>query len=322
MNKTLVIMAAGMGSRYGGLKQIEQVGPDGSLIIDYSIYDAKRAGFNKVVFIIKKQIEEQFYEAIGKRIEKQINVEYVFQELDDIPAEFKVPEGREKPWGTGQAILACKNAVNEPFLVINADDFYGRGSFESMANWIEAEKPDDSKPYKCAISGYILKNTLSESGHVARGVCEVNEDGYLTDINERLKIMRIDGKTKYAIDDSTWVEVDENSFVSMNMWCFGAQMPQEIEGRFYEFLKNEVPKNPLKAESILPNIVRDMLHEKRCTVKVIPTSERWFGVTYKQDKDSVVDAIRQKVESGEYPEVLWCNTDKSHSKQSKSNVNF
>ncbi|HOD03355.1 MAG TPA: sugar phosphate nucleotidyltransferase [Clostridiales bacterium] len=305
LDKTLVIMAAGMGSRYGGLKQIESVGPDGSLIIDYSIYDAKRAGFNKVVFIIKKQIEQQFYEAIGKRIEKQINTEYVFQELSDIPKEFHVPENREKPWGTGQAILACKDVVNEPFLVINADDFYGKGTFKAMANWIDAEKPDDKKPYKFAMAGYILKNTLSRSGHVARGVCDVGQDGYLVDINERLKIMRIDGQTKYALEDDTWVDVDENSFVSMNMWCFGAQMPQEIEKRFYEFLKNEVPENPLKAESVLPNIVRDILHEELCTVKVIPTNERWFGVTYKEDKESVVSAILEKIKSGEYPEVLW-----------------
>lgn len=297
-------MAAGMGSRYGGLKQIEPVGPDGSLIIDYSIYDAKRAGFNKLVFIIKRQIEEQFYEAIGKRIEKQIEVEYVFQELDDIPGEFKVPEGREKPWGTGQAILACKDAVKSPFLVINADDFYGRGAFQAMADWIEAEKPDSVKPYKFAMAGYILKNTLSESGHVARGVCE-ESGGYLADINERLKIMRIDGQPKYEAEDGTWTDVDENSFVSMNMWCFGEHMPREIEKRFYAFLKNDVPKNPLKAESVLPNIVRDILHEKLCTVKVIPTDERWFGVTYKEDKESVTSAIREKIEAGEYPAVLW-----------------
>lgn len=305
MKKSLVIMAAGMGSRYGGLKQIDPVGPDGSLIIDYSIYDARRAGFDKVVFIIKKQIEQQFYEVIGNRIKKQMDVEYVFQELENIPDGFSVPTGREKPWGTGQAILACKGIVNEPFLVINADDFYGKTSFKVMADWIDAEKPDGMKPYKFAMAGYILKNTLSESGHVARGVCSVNNGGYLDDINERTKIMRINGDTKYALDDETWVDVDENSYVSMNMWALPPQMPQEIEKRFSAFLENEVPENPLKSESLLPNIVHDMLREKLCTVKVLHTDERWFGVTYKEDKKSVTDAVLQKVKNGEYPENLW-----------------
>lgn len=305
MDKTLVIMAAGMGSRYGGLKQLEPVGPDGSLIIDYSIYDAKRAGFNKVVFIIKKEIEQQFYEAIGKRIEKHIKVEYVFQELDAIPKGFSIPKDRVKPWGTGQAILECKNVINEPFLVINADDFYGKDAYQAMADWIELEKPDKTKPYKISMAGYILKNTLSDTGHVARGVCEVNEDGFLTDINERLKVQKKQGQTKFAIEDDTWVDVDENSFVSMNMWGLSAHMPKEIESRFQNFLENEVPKNPLKAEFLLPNIIRDILHEKLCTVKVVPTNERWFGVTYKEDKESVISAIKQKIELGEYPAILW-----------------
>ncbi len=305
MDKTLVIMAAGMGSRYGGLKQIESVGPDGSLIIDYSIYDARRAGFNKVVFIIKKEIEKDFNQAIGDRIKKQLAVEYVYQEIADIPPQFRVPEGRIKPWGTGQAILACKDKVNEPFLVINADDFYGKESFQLMADWIDAAKPDGEKPYAFALAGYILKNTLTENGTVARGVCETDESGFLTDITERTKIKRNDGQTQFENEDGSWTDVDENSFVSMNMWCFPAAMPCEIEPRFNRFLTENVPVNPEKSEFLLPTVVHDLLTEELCTVKVIPTEESWYGVTYKQDKQSVVDAIAAKTDGGEYPETLW-----------------
>ena len=304
MDKTLVILAAGMGSRYGGLKQIDPVGPNNSIIIDYSIYDAIKAGFNKVVFIIKKENEELFKEVIGDKVSKHVKVEYVFQSLDKLPEGFSCPEERVKPWGTAHAVLCCKGVVNEPFVVINSDDFYGSGAYANLGNWIEKTDFSGDK-YKFAMAGYYLKNTLTDNGTVSRGVCEVDENGQLKDVIERTKIMRVNGKISYTEDEESWTELPEDSIGSMNCWCFPAGILDEIEKYFIEFLENEVPENPLKSEFFLPFLVRDMLSEGKCTVDVIETSDRWFGVTYKEDKPDVVASISALVEEGKYPEKLW-----------------
>lgn len=304
MDKTLVILAAGMGSRYGGLKQIDPVGPNNSIIIDYSIYDAVKAGFNKVVFIIKKENEELFKEVIGNKVSKYVKVEYVFQSLDKIPEGFSCPEERVKPWGTGHAVLCCKDVVNEPFVVINSDDFYGSGAFSLLSRWID-ETDFSGDKFKFAMAGYYLKNTLTENGTVSRGVCQVNEKGQLEDIIERTKIMRIDGEISYTDDGENWTALPEESVASMNCWCFPAGIFDEIGTHFVDFLKNEVSENPLKSEFFLPFFVRDMLSENKCTVDVLETSDKWFGVTYKEDKPDVVASISALVKDGKYPEKLW-----------------
>lgn len=304
MDKTLVILAAGMGSRYGGLKQIDPVGPNNSIIIDYSIYDAVKAGFNKVVFIIKKENEALFKEVIGDKVSKHVKVEYVFQSLDKLPEGFSVPKERVKPWGTAHAILCCKGVVNEPFVVINSDDFYGSGAYSILSDWIDNTDFSDDK-FKFAMAGYYLKNTLTDNGTVSRGVCDVNENGQLNDVIERTKIMRVNGKISFTEDGESWTELPENCVASMNCWCFPAGILNEIEKYFVDFLKNEVPENPLKSEFFLPFLVRDMLKEEKCTVDVLETPDKWFGVTYKEDKPDVVASISALVESGKYPEKLW-----------------
>ncbi len=304
MNKTLVILAAGMGSRYGGLKQIDPVGPDNSIIIDYSIFDAVKNGFNKVVFIIKKENEELFRQVIGDKVSKYVQVEYVFQSTDKLPEGFTCPEERVKPWGTAHAVYCCKGVVNEPFMVINSDDFYGRGAFETVAGWVENTDFSGDK-YKFAMAGYYLKNTLTENGTVSRGVCDVDDNGQLVDVVERTKIMRVNGKISYTEDEQNWTELPEDSLCSMNCWCFPAEFIDEIEKYFIEFLKNEVPGNPLKSEFFLPFLVRDLLSEKKCTVDVLKTKDKWFGVTYKEDKPDVVKSVQALVDAGVYPEKLW-----------------
>lgn len=304
MDKTLVILAAGMGSRYGGLKQIDPVGPDNSIIIDYSVYDALKSGFNKVVFIIKKENEQLFREAIGDKVSKHIKVEYVFQSLEQLPDGFEVPEGRVKPWGTAHAVYCCKGVVNEPFAVINSDDFYGRGAYGAVSRWVESVKPADGI-YKIAMAGYFLKNTLTDNGAVSRGVCEVGEEGQLIDIVERTQIKRVDGKIAYTDDGEKWNELPEDSYASMNFWCFPPEVIDCIESHFVDFLENEVPSNPLKSEFFLPFLVRDLLDEKKCTVDVLETADRWFGVTYKEDKPDVVKSVQALVDDGVYPEKLW-----------------
>ena len=304
MNKTLVILAAGMGSRYGGLKQIDPVGPDNSIIIDYSIFDAVKAGFNKVVFIIKKENEQLFREVIGDKVSKHIDVEYVFQSLDKLPEGYSCPEGREKPWGTAHAIYCCKGVVNEPFMVINSDDFYGSGAFSVVSDWIE--KTDfSSRPYNFAMAGYLLKNTLTDNGTVSRGVCQVDENGKLIDVIERTKIMRVNGKISFTEDGEGWEELPEESVASMNCWCFPSEILDEIECYLKEFLDNQVKDNPLKSEFYLPFLVRDLLLERKCGVDVLKTTDKWFGVTYKEDKPEVVKSIGALVDSGAYPEKLW-----------------
>lgn len=304
MNKTtLVIMAAGMGSRYGGLKQMDPVGPSGELIIDYSIYDALRAGFNKVVFIIKEEIEEAFKEVIGKRTEGLIDTEYVYQNINDLPEGFKIPEGRIKPWGTGHAVLSCRNAVDTPFAVINADDFYGRTSFQVIHDYLCTMK-DDKGIYEYSMVGFKLENTLTDHGHVARGICTVSKDGYLEKIQERTKIKKIGEAAKYTLDDVNWVEIPSEATVSMNTWGFNTSIFKELEAQFPEFL-NKNSNNLQKAEYFLPEVVDNLISVDKARVKVLTSTERWYGVTYKEDKPVVKEAINNMIENGIYPENLW-----------------
>jgi len=303
MKPTLVIMAAGIGSRYGGLKQIDPVGQNGEIIIDYSIYDALKAGFGKVVFIINRNIEEAFKENIGNKIEKLVDTDYVFQSVDDIPKGFKVPDGRVKPWGTGHAVLSCKNHVSTPFAVINADDFYGPSSFQKIGKHLMNLKDSDSLYNYCMV-GFKLENTLTENGHVARGVCTVNKEGYLEEIHERTKIQRFEDGTKYTEDGENWVLIPEGSTVSMNMWGFTPSIFNELKARFPEFLrKNE--SNLAKAEYFLPSVVDNLISSGKAVVRVLPSEEKWYGVTYKEDKPVVKNAISEMVKRGVYPANLW-----------------
>ncbi len=300
----LVIMAAGMGSRYGGLKQIDPVDEQGNIIMDFSIYDAVRAGFEKVVFIIKHQIEEEFKKSIGERIAKYVEVEYVFQELDKLPEGFTVPEGRVKPFGTGHAILCAKNAISGPFAVINADDYYGSQAFKEIYRQLTTIA-DDGK-YRYAMVGYELHKTLTENGHVARGVCVVDEDNKLVKINERTRIEKHGENAEYTEDGGeTWTVLPKDSLVSMNMWGFTNSIMTELEERFVTFLKEELPANTEKAEYFLPFVVDELLQEGKATVEVLKTPDVWHGVTYKEDKPQVVEAIGKLKAQGLYPDVLW-----------------
>ena len=300
----LVIMAAGMGSRYGGLKQIDPVDPQGHIIMDFSVYDAMKAGFKKFVFVIKKQIEEDFKAVIGDRIEKVAEVHYAFQEMDKIPPVIDIPADRVKPWGTGHAILCCKEFLDAPFAVINADDFYGRDAFVQLYNYLkDAEEAD---PMKISMVGYVLENTLTDHGHVARGVCRVNEAGYLEKIDERTMIQKIDGQAHFSEDGGeTFVPVSNTAPVSMNMWGFPLAYLRALEEKFPEFLKKTVKENPLKGEFYLPVVVDELLSEKKATVKVLHSADKWFGVTYKEDKPGVEAGIQQLKDKGVYPVKLW-----------------
>lgn len=290
----LVIMAAGIGSRFGGgIKQLEPVGPNGEIIMDYSIRDAIEAGFDKVVFVIRKDLEKDFKEVIGNRIEKQIPVEYAFQELDDIPEKFRAKfPGRKKPWGTGQAILACKGKVEEPFLVINADDFYGKEAYVEAYKYLKEEKGKAEKEPVCMV-GFVLKNTLSENGGVTRGVCEVDEAGLLTNIVETHNIVR---KGEKAEAENGEKELELNVPVSMNMWGLQPEFLDILEKGFYEFLEETDPED-LKAEYLLPTIIGGLLNEGKAEVTVLQSKDKWFGVTYKEDKESVVNAIKELIEN-------------------------
>ena len=303
-NTTLVIMAAGIGSRFGGgIKQLEPMGPNGEIIMDYSIYDAKEAGFNKVVCIIRKDIEEDFREIIGKRIEKVIDVEYVFQSLDDLPEGFKAPAERKKPWGTGQAVLCCKGVVNEPFAVINADDYYGKEAFKKVHDYLVGERTSDKK-YDMCMAGFILKNTLSENGGVTRGVCVVDKNDYLTNVVETGGIcMTEDGKISHE-DNGTDMEITPEQHVSMNMWGFIPDFLDELEVGFKEFLQS-IPEGEVKKEYLLPSIVDQLIQSGDASVKVLETKDKWFGVTYKEDKESVVLSFKKLIADGVYPENLW-----------------
>ncbi len=300
----LVIMAAGMGSRYGGLKQIDPVDKEGHIIMDFSIFDAKRAGFEKVVFIIKKENEADFKEAVGKRMEEIMDVSYVFQDLHNIPEGFEVPEGRVKPWGTAHAVLSAIDEVDGPFAVINADDYYGRHAFEVIYDYLTTHE-DDSR-YRYTMVGYRLGNTLTENGHVSRGVCTVDSKGYLTGICERTYIVMTPDGAAYSEDDGqTLIPISPDERVSMNMWGFSASFMAELKKQFSDFLTNEMPKNPLKAEYFLPSVVSSLLADNKATVQVLHSNDKWYGVTYKEDKQGVVDALQAMKDKGLYPEKLW-----------------
>jgi len=302
---TLVIMAAGLGSRYGGLKQIDPIGPNGEILIDYSIYDAKKAGFGKVVFIIKEDINDLFLESIGRRIEKQIDTEYVFQNTNNLPIGFSQLAERTKPWGTAHALLCCKDTVNTPFAVINADDYYGPSSYKVLCEYlnnIETQKTS----YQYCMVGFVLENTLTESGHVARGICSVNSAGYLKEIHERTKIKRFGVKSKYTEDDKNWITIPPKSTVSMNAWGFSTDIFAELKSSFPIFLEKSKDKR-LTAEYFLPEVVGNLITEKKASVKVLPSQERWYGVTYQEDKPILKQAILEMIQKGIYHERLWGN---------------
>lgn len=305
MNKpVLVVMAAGMGSRYGGLKQLEPVGPHGELIIDYSIYDARRAGFETVIFVIKRELEADFRATIGDRLSAYMEVRYAFQELSDLPEGYAVPEGRVKPWGTAQATLAARSLVDGPLAVINADDYYGPEGFRAIYDYLSAH-PDQAF-YEYAMVGYLLKNTVTEHGHVARGVCSVDESGYLTDIVERVRIEREGDHARYTEDDGeTWSHLDGETPVSMNLWGFSGSFLPETWKRFPAFLENALAQNPEKAEYFLPSVVSELIAEQKARVKVLASSDKWYGVTYQADRPTVVAALQAMTDRGLYPKPLW-----------------
>jgi hypothetical protein len=301
----LVVMAAGMGSRYGGLKQMDPVGEHGQVILDYSVFDARQAGFETVVFIIKHEIEDAFKEMVGNRISKVMNVKYAYQQLDNLPAGYAVPEGRTKPWGTSHAILSAKDEIHGPFAVINADDYYGPEAFKSIYDYLSSH-PDTDNMYEYTMVGYLLKNTVTDNGHVARGVCEANAEGFLTDINERTQIEKhSDGIAYTENSGETWVSLPDETIVSMNLWGFTESFVAEAEQRFGAFLDKALVENPLKGEYFLPSVVDELLREKKARVQVLTSRDKWYGVTYKEDKPVVVAAIKEKTENGEYPDNLW-----------------
>ncbi|MCI9011826.1 sugar phosphate nucleotidyltransferase [uncultured Oscillibacter sp.] len=304
MNKpVLVIMAAGMGSRYGGLKQLDPVGNHGQLIIDYSIYDARRAGFETVVFVIKPEIEEDFKRCIGDRVSKSMDVRYAYQLKEDLPEGYCVPEERRKPWGTAHAALAARNVVDGPFAVINADDYYGPEAFREIYGYLSAHA--DGDVYEYVMVGYLLKNTVTENGTVARGVCEETADNFLTRVTERTKIEKGEPPRYTEDDGQTWTELPGDTIVSMNMWGFTRSFLDEAWARFPAFLDKALAENPAKAEYFLPTVVSQLIDEGKARVKVLRSEDKWYGVTYREDKPTVVSAIAEKTASGLYPDRLW-----------------
>jgi len=304
MNKpALIVMAAGMGSRYGGLKQMDPVGTNQELIIDFSIYDAIQAGFEKVIFVIKREMEKDFQEILDARPGRKIEMAFAFQEMDDLPKGYQIPSERVKPWGTCHAVMSCRELIDGPFAVINADDFYGAEAFQSMADFLN-EAQDDEK-YRYCMIGYDLENTLTENGHVARGVCETTEDGFLKTIVERTKIMWKDGRIQFTEDDEIWREVAPDSAVSMNFWGFTNSFMTEMIEMFPSFLDKILTENPLKGEFFLPLAVDQLLKHEKATVKVLNSHDKWHGVTYLEDKPGVVSALKEMKEQGLYPETLW-----------------
>lgn len=304
MNKpVLVIMAAGMGSRYGGLKQLDPVGSHGQLIIDYSIYDAKRAGFETVVFVIKPEIEADFKEAIGDRVSKVMDVKYAYQLKEDLPEGYSVPAGRTKPWGTAHAALAARNIVDGPFAVINADDYYGPEAYQEIYNYLSTHQDGDM--YEYVMVGYLLKNTVTENGTVARGVCEETADHFLTQVTERTKIEKGEPPRYTEDDGATWTDLSADTIVSMNMWGFTRSFLDEALARFPAFLDKTLAENPEKGEYFLPTVVSQLIDEGKARVKVLRSEDKWYGVTYREDKPTVVAAIAEKTAAGLYPDRLW-----------------
>ncbi len=300
----LVIMAAGMGSRYGGLKQIDPVDEQGHIIMDFSIYDARKAGFEKVVFIIKKENEQDFREAIGGRVEQYMETAYVYQDITNIPDGFAVPKGRVKPWGTAHAVLSAIQEVDGPFAVVNADDYYGREAFQKIYDYLAAH--EDDQKYRYVMVGYQLKNTLTDNGHVARGICEINEAGELVSVEERTRIEKREDGIAFTEDDGkTWESIDGEKLVSLNMWGFTRSILDEIRTGFPAFLEEGLRVNPLKCEYFLPSVVGRLLSEGKASVAVLSTGDKWYGVTYKEDKPVVEAAMRKLKEEGLYPAKLW-----------------
>ena len=302
----LVVMAAGMGSRYGGLKQIDPVGSQGEAILDFSLFDAHEAGFETAVIIIKEAIREDFMATVGKRLEKcPLEIRYAYQEIHKIPAGFVIPEGRTKPWGTCHAVLCAKDTIDgAPFAVINADDYYGKSAFKVIYDYLCTAK--DGEFYDYCMVGYQLGNTVTDHGSVARGVCEVTGDGYLADVIERTKIEKYAGGIHFTEDDgASWTDVPAEATVSMNMWGYTPSFLQEIDDRMAEFLSTAVPANPQKAEFYLPKLVSILLQQKKATVKVLHSADKWFGVTYAADKPQVVAALQAMTAEGKYPDGLW-----------------
>lgn len=299
----LVVMAAGMGSRYGGLKQIDPVGVKGEAILDYSIFDAHRAGFETVVIIIKKAIEKDFMETVGKRLEKApVEIRYAFQELDKLPAGYTVPEGRTKPWGTSHAVLCATEAIDgAPFAVINADDYYGASAYKVMYDYLS----QTTDPYGYCMVGYELGKTVTDNGSVARGICETDDKGFLTVVTERTRIEKYSGGIHFTEDGENWVDVPADTTVSMNMWGFMPSFLGEINARFSAFLDKALPENPLKCEYFLPIPIAQLIQEKKASVKVLTSPDRWFGVTYAADKPVVVAELRKMTDEGKYPAGLW-----------------
>ena len=297
---TLVIMAAGMGSRFGGLKQITAVDNEGHAIIDFSLFDAYRAGFRKIAFIIKHEIADSFKASVGQRMEKYFDVKYVYQQLDVLPEGYTVPAGREKPWGTGHAVMCCRGVVDGPFAVINADDFYGAGAYKAIYDFLSAEH----EPGEYAMVGYKLRNTVTENGSVARGVCDV-ENGCLADITERTHIEKRGNDAAYTEDGVNFVPLSGDATVSMNFWGFSTMMLDELYARFPAFLDKNLPVNPLKCEYFLPFVANEQLEEKKASVRILDCNETWYGMTYREDLDSVKNAIADMKARGVYPAKLW-----------------
>ena len=301
MKPTLLVLAAGMGSRYGGLKQLDQVGPSGETIIDYSIFDAIRAGFGKVVFIIRRDIEDAFKNAIGSRYAGEIAVDYAFQQLDILPEGFSVPEGREKPWGTGHAVYCASNLVKEPFAVINGDDFYGREGFQLLADYLKQAKDGEKADF--SMCGFIMRNTLSDNGSVSRGVCEVDKNGNLSEVVETLKIERNGNGARSFMDDGSVFDYTGDEIVSMNMWGFTPSLFDYIEDMFIEFLRKR--GREMKSEFFIPLVADTLIKQGKANVRVMTSKDEWFGITYREDKPGVVASVKKLVEQGIYPEKLF-----------------
>ena len=303
MKPTLLVLAAGMGSRYGGLKQLDPVGPSGEIIIDFSIYDAIRAGFGKVVFLIRKEIEDVFREKIGNRYEGKIEIDYAYQSADDLPEGFTVPAGREKPWGTGHAVLMAESVIKEPFAVINADDFYGGTGFKLLADFLQLRNTDSAGTVAFAMVGFILNNTLSDHGSVSRGICTIDSDDLLQDVTEVTKIIKSGNGAKNIAEGESVTDMTGEEVVSMNMWGFTPEIFPELKKQFIEFLEKDI--NTPKSEFFIPFAVDAMIKKQFATVKVLKSSDLWFGVTYKEDKPTVVESIKKLIDTGVYPDQLF-----------------